>query len=245
MKVLLIALAMSVAMLGATSPAMAQATGTTGTVVMSGGYGGYPYGEVGTPYSSALKGWGKALEGAGYYNKETSEATINLLEAQRMAMENSIRYVETYFRLQQINHDLRFPPGSRLSPDEMVRLNKALGPRPLSPGEFDRVSGQIYWPELLQSGDFGPQRSEVQSLFTRWVTTGTFGLGGYAEVRRAIEIMMEELRDQVRVVPTDQYVDSRRFLEGLTVEARNPLRPRPRTPLISSLPPVGMLSQTR
>jgi hypothetical protein len=242
MKMLLIGLVI----FAATTAAMAQTQTSTGSgVVVAGGYGGMGYGEVGTPLSSMFKGLGKAIQAEGEWNKNTSEADINWQEAQRMAMENSTRAVETWFRLKQLNHDLRFPASARMTADEYVRVSKAMGPRPLSPGEFDRISGQIYWPELLQTRYFEPQRIEVQNLINRWVTTGKFGDGGYVEVRRAIEIMLDELRDHVRLVPTDQYVDSRRFLEGLAYEAKTPVRPHARTPLISSLPPAPSAPTTR
>jgi hypothetical protein len=216
--------------------AATPAATTTGTTTVVGGYGGYTCGEVGTLESSYLHGLADTIRSTGTYNKLSSEAAKNLAEAQRAAMENAICYVETYFRLQQINHDLRFPPGARMSTAEMIRLNKAMGPRPLSPGEFDRASGQIYWPELLQNAYFEPQRTELQNLFTRLATSGGFGMGGYAEVRRAVDVMMDALRDQVKLVPTVQYVDSRRFLEDLAYEAKNPRSAQTRTPLISSLP---------
>jgi hypothetical protein len=236
----------ALAMFAVATTAGAQTTSTTGSqpIVMGGGYGG-GYGEVGTPLSSTLKGLGKVIEAEGDYNKSTSEADINWQEAQRMAYDNYVRSVDTWFRLRQLNRDLRAAETPHMSPDEYVRLTRAMGPRPLSPGEFDRVSGQIYWPELLETRYFEPQRLELQSLFTRWVTTGRFGEGGYGEVRRAIEIMLEGLREHVRIVPTDQYVDSRRFLEGLAFEARTPVRPHARVPLISSLSPGPARSQTR
>ncbi len=190
-------------------------------VGVGGYYGGWPgYSGGGTAAGQAMNGMASVISAAGSYNQATSEAAINMTQAQRAAIQNSQLYANTYFEMRAANRAARAAEkGPRPTMEQLVRIAQQGAPRPLPTGALDPVSGGVAWPELLKTADYDPQRTALDDLFARRAELGGLGFSDQTKARQAVDGMFATLKGQIRSVPSDQYVASRSFLNSLAYAA--------------------------
>jgi hypothetical protein len=195
------------------------------------GYGGYPWGwgwnnpGIGsTAAGSYLGGLGAAIRAQGEYNLMSSQAAINLQEAQKRAMENQVLWTNTYFEKRRINQAYQAAQRApRRTPEDWVRLASEAAPARLPPTALDPVTGQIAWPSALQMEFFAPDRARLDALFVqRAAAEGAVGIAVYGQIRQAVDEALEKLRSQIRVIDTRRYLEARNFLTSLAREADFP-----------------------
>lgn len=195
------------------------------SVIAPGGYGyGYGYGGYGanTPAGAALQGLGSAISAAGDYNLATSAAAVNLTEAQRRAIQNRQEWTETYFAMRATNRAAREAERvPRPTMEQLARIAARGAPTPLSPSEYDQITGTISWPKLLQIPVFAGERAAVEEAFSQHASAGGMSFSNQMEVRAAADSMMDELQARIREVPPSDYIASRKFLESLVATATN------------------------
>jgi len=183
-------------------------------------YAPYPtYYRSSTPAEGALRGMGDLARSAGQYNLTSSQAAINMTEAQKKYIENRNEWTNTYFQMREANKQYRDRERRpRPSLEDMVRYAQAGKPKRLSPSEIDSVTGKIDWPILLKADRYAPYRAELEELFAKRAEHGVLGTDDYLQVRKSTEAMLDELKGQVREVPQMDYIASRRFVESLAFE---------------------------
>jgi hypothetical protein len=190
-------------------------------VGVGGYYGGWPgYGGGGTAAGQAMNGMASVISAQGSYNQATSEAAINMTQAQRAAIQNDQLYANTYFEMRAANRAARAAErGPRPTMEQLVRAAQQGAPRPLPAGSLDPVSGGVAWPELLKTSDYDPQRTELDELFAKRAELGGLAFSDQTKARQAVDGMFATLKGQIRSVPSDQYVASRSFLNSLVYAA--------------------------
>jgi hypothetical protein len=196
------------------------------------GYGGYGYGygwnggwgAGSTAAGSYLSGLGQTIRAQGQYNLMSSEAAINLQEAQKRAIENRERWTNTYFEMRKINRAYRDAErGPRLSSQDWVRMAHDAAPRRLASSSLDPVTGRIAWPAALRANTFSRERETLDQLFAeRAATDGAVGIETHAKIRSAINDTMGKLKDNIRDIDSRNYLDARTFLTSLAREADFP-----------------------
>lgn len=179
-----------------------------------GGYGGF-YGG-GTVAGSAMQGMASVISAQGNYNLATSAAAVNMTQAQRNNIQNRQLWANTYFEMRSAQRAAvtaeRGPPPSR---EQLARLASEGAPRPVSTHEVDPVSGQIQWPGLLQGAAFAEQRAGIEALSAKRAQYGRLGISDQNQMGSEIESMSAQLREQIRNVPPQQYVEASSFLRSL------------------------------
>ncbi len=105
------------------------------------------------------------------------------------------------------------------------------GPPRLSPSELDSLTGRINWPILLQHEMFQAPRAGLEELFDRWAVSRNlgaadrFGAQEYLAILQLTGEMIEQLRQQIQLLPPQDYLNAKRFLESLAFEVQNSNRP--------------------
>lgn len=176
----------------------------------------YPYSYSSTPAEGALNGMASVISSKGSYNLSTSQAAINMTEAQQNEMQNHAQYENTYFQMRQANTAYREKEaGPRPTEEQLVRLAREGAPKPVSPSEVDATTGAIKWPAALQEDDFAAQRTTLEQLSATMVAHGSLGVSDQMAARKTIESMFAELKTQIRELPPADYVASRDFLRSM------------------------------
>lgn len=203
-------------------------------VVLAGGmvtygqdyYGGYAEYHSSTAAEGALRGMGDVARSAGQYNLQTSEAAINMTEAQKNHIQNRDEWTNTYFQMREANRQYRAAERKpRASIDDLVRYAQAGKPKPLSPSELDTVAGQISWPAVLKAEQFNHGRQALEELFLKRADQGGLSFDDQAAASRASDALMEQVKEGLRQKKVSQmdYVAAKQFIESLAVEAKRPV----------------------
>ena len=187
-----------------------------------GGYGGYGMGwgttgGVGsTAAGSAMTGMANAISAKGDYNLSTSAAAVNMTQAERNAIENRQLYTDTYFNMRQTNRQARAAErGPRLTTEQIARIAHESAPKPLSPGEVNQVTGQLNWPEVLQTDIFAADRKELEKLLKTHAQLGSLNYADRTAARKIINDMAKQLKAHIKDIPGPDYMATKSFLESL------------------------------
>ena len=176
-----------------------------------------------TPGESYARGMSDVIRAQGQNALLSSQAAINMTEAQREYMRNRDEWTNTYFQMRDANRTYRAKErGERPTVEDLVRYAQAGKPKPLSPSDLDQLTGGIAWPSLLTSDQFANDRAELEQLFTQRADAGGLSWDDRQKVGQVTKEMLADLRKLVRKVPQMEYIASRRFLESLAYEAQRP-----------------------
>jgi hypothetical protein len=177
-------------------------------------YGGIPGG--GTVEGSIEQGMASMMSAAGNYNLATSAAAVNLTQARKQDIVNRQNAVDAYFAMKETNRASRAAQQSpRLSEEQLVRLAAQAAPKPIDASELNPVTGQVAWPELLKAEVFRPERAIIDELLGRQAKYGKLSIADHQRIGDALESMSDKLRDNIREVPSAQYIDTKNFLKSL------------------------------
>ncbi len=186
-------------------------------------YGGYVDNKASTVGESHARGYADVVRSQGMANLANSAAAINMTEAAKRDMENRDQWTDTYFQMRQKNRDYRAAErGPRPSREDFVRIAAAGRPDKLSPSQLDSVTGEISWPRVLTQPQFADSRAQLEALFANRAAYGQSTLDDYSKINATIKAMSEELKKVVRDVPPSDYTASKRFLDSLAYENRQP-----------------------
>jgi len=177
-------------------------------------YGGIPGG--GTVEGSMEQGMASMMSAAGNYNLATSAAAVNLTQARKQDIVNRQNAVDAYFAMKETNRASRAamqPP--RLNEEQLVRIAAQAAPKPIDASELNPVTGQVAWPELLKADVFLPERAIIEELLGRQAKYGKLSIADHQRIGDALESMSDKLRDNIREVPSAQYIDTKNFLKSL------------------------------
>lgn len=207
--------------------AEAQARWYVAPHVGYGGYGGYGYGGASTPASSAGHAMADMVRSQGMYNAMTSGAMINLEEARSKYIENQKQWTEVYMMKQRVvASEHAQQKESARARNAQIREMQASQPSDLPPrltsSDLDPTTGKINWPSALMRDSFADQRNDIETLFASRAHTGsTSELSD--TIYKKIRGMQDELRKHIRDIVTQEYMESRKFLDRLSLEGRFPV----------------------
>lgn len=187
-------------------------------------YGGaYVDNRASTAAEGAARGYADVVRSQGMANLANSEAAINMTEAAKRDMENRDQWTDTYFQMRQKNRDYRAAErGPRPTREDFVRMAAAGRPDKLSPSELDSVTGELDWPRGLTQDQFAASRTELEKLFAKRAAYGESTWDDYVQIDATVKKMQADLKDLVRNMPPNDYIASKRFLDSLAFENRQP-----------------------
>lgn len=170
-----------------------------------------------------LIGEAEVIRSLGEFNRNTSEALINIEEARQKAIENHRLSVETRYELKRQwreRQNARLSRRSRPQPrGEGSRRNTK---NRLDDDEFNRLTGEIEWPEVLLDPQFEDYRIAFEQIFAN-PTTKESGAGTnlHRDVNELASYMREQLRFQVANMSAADYIAAKTFIDRLLNEARS------------------------
>jgi hypothetical protein len=102
--------------------------------------------------------------------------------------------------------------------------NHTASPAPvlLSPEQFDRQRGKIFWPEALRDEALAAARRQLEQLSVPGQPTSPDGVQDRSrEIGELTEEIKEQLKTQIHDIPPAEYIAARKFLDGLAGELRS------------------------
>ncbi|MBA2114664.1 hypothetical protein [Bremerella alba] len=173
------------------------------------------YGHASTAAEGALDGMANVVSAQGSYNLQSSEAAINMTQAQSQEIANHQQYADTYFQMRAQRDAYEAKKHPRPTEEQLVHLAHSEAPKGLPAGSVDKESGKLNWPRLLQYPDFAKQEQVVESLLKKKSANGMLGAQDAQQFTEAIEQMAVTLKRGITKVPPQQYMTAYDFLKQL------------------------------
>jgi hypothetical protein len=171
-----------------------------------------------TAAESQLRGRADLVRSWGMANLLNSHAMINLAAAQRMGLENQVVRTETFYQKRQIRQaylDQTKEPRRAESSHAPVRQATTTVEKPERPKSITSPSGQVAWPAVLQTSVYARHRASVDQIVDSADNGGNISSGDRRKLEGTARQMLVVLRSHVRQLPSSEYMEARRFPEGL------------------------------
>jgi hypothetical protein len=154
--------------------------------------------------STAAEGYQRGLSGVisaqGQRNLSNSQAAINLTDARSQQIDNQLKSVNAYWEKKDIysQHEQQ-----KLGQIEQQRSDYLArhGLGSLTPEEFDRTTGTITWPKVLEQKQYDPYRSKLDELMKKRSYVGALTGDEYVEATTASKQWRTLLAQQKNVYP--------------------------------------------
>jgi len=182
---------------------------------------GYADNRASTVGESHARGVSDMVRSRGQANLDNSAAAINMTAARSQQITNYRDGTNTYFEMRAANKAYRAAErGPRATSEDWVRWAKEGAPKPLSPGEFDPVTGKIKWPVMLKASAFAKYRKQLDELFAKRATSDSLTIEDFIQVDKISKALLAALKAHIREVPPDLYIASKEFVKSLAYEVR-------------------------
>lgn len=183
----------------------------------------YPYydNRASTAAESYARGMADVVRSAGEANLRNSEAAKNYEDARSKYFDNRLKWTKTYFEMRKLNKmyrdEERKPPPKQ---EDIARWAAQGAPDRLSPSELDPLTGQLDWPILLRGDTFKNERDQLEAIFANRASRGYTDPAEYRQITEVTDKMLATLKKNIKDYPPNAYIESKRFLESLSHEAR-------------------------
>jgi hypothetical protein len=182
---------------------------------------GPDYHHASTALEGAMRGVAEIQNASANQALGFSAAQINFETARRMQMEDRVRNVETYWAARnawQANRNRELAQRRNRTAQAQPAASKAA--TAASPTILGNTAGEIAWPTWLLGEERASYRRLVEAVSYRELS-GNARPADYARLAEATDGLLADLRNDVTQIRGDEYVEAKRFLERLALEARN------------------------
>jgi hypothetical protein len=163
------------------------------------------------------RGFADVVRSQGMANLYNAQATTELEKARSAYLDNRYKATQTFFEMRRYNTESRRSErSSPLSTEQYVRLARIEAPQTLTNTQLDPLTGAISWPTPLARPEYAEHRARLEKLFV----DRSSGYSTYADIQKACESFLEQLRADIMKFQANDFVAARRFLDSLLFAAR-------------------------
>jgi hypothetical protein len=128
--------------------------------------------QAATAGESYARGVSGIISSQGQKNLDDSQARINNQDAYSQAIDNSIKSVNAYWEKKDIYNE-HLQQELAVVQQKRERYIARRGSLDLSTEEFDRTTGQVNWPKVLEQSAFDQYRTQLDSILKERAYNGT------------------------------------------------------------------------
>jgi hypothetical protein len=158
------------------------------------------YNSSSTAAEGYQRGLSSVISAQGQRNLSNSQAAINLTDARSQQIDNQLKSVNAFWEKKDIysqHQQQEFAQIEQKRSDYLAR--HGLGS--LTPQEFDRTTGTITWPKVLDQKQYDPYRSKLDELLKKRAYAGALTGDEYVEATTASKQWRTLLAQQKNVYP--------------------------------------------
>jgi len=178
-----------------------------------------------TPASGVGHAAADLIRAQGTYNDLTASALVKFEDARHKYLENQRDWSDLYIARQRAitaaHNQAKEEARERNARIREEQLSQTLPPR-LGTQELNPVTGDVAWPLALRRDTFALDRSDIEAVLASRAKEGLKPEIADALFDRTQEMRID-LRNQIRNLRTPEYLEARRFLDRLTLEAKIPI----------------------
>jgi len=139
--------------------------------------------------STAAEGYQRGLSGVinaqGQRNVANSQAAINATEARSNQIDNQMKSVNAFWEKNAIYNQHVQQEMAQVEQKRAFYLQKH-GLKPLTPQQFDRTTGQVIWPKVLEQKPYDQYRNPLDQLFHKRSYEGALSGDEYMQATAAL-----------------------------------------------------------
>lgn len=194
-----------------------------------GGWGGWGWNAGGGTVAQGYgEGLSQVIRARGQAEKDNAQAQLTWQEVRSKNIENNEKAADAYWamkeRYQQRRETERQQNAERAARNraQLESAGNSSRMRGLGPDGFDPVTGKINWPLALQAPEFEEYRAKLDQLFEHRTLIGdAAGPEIRQEILATTNAMRDALRQQITSMASEDYIDARKFIDGLAFEGRS------------------------
>jgi hypothetical protein len=169
------------------------------------------YNSASTAAEGYANGVSNVIQAQGQRNLSNSQARINNQDAYSKALDNSTKSVNTFWEQKGIyNEHLQEKLAEQDAKRNAYLANHGL--QSLTPQEFDRTTGTIAWPKVLDQDQYAKYRTTIDKLFKQRAYAGALSGEEYVECTNANKDWRAMLSTQRDVYPAPILSQMIRFI---------------------------------
>jgi len=175
-----------------------------------------------TAGESYARGYADVVRSAGATNLMNSVAAGNYQDATSKAIDNDLKWTNTYFEMRKTNREARAAEETpALSQQSLERIAREQAPSRATAKDVDPITGGIDWPALLATEPYAAYREQLDRMYAqRAEQGGHIGYDSSAKIQDVCGAMLAELKGRIRDYPATQYLSAKKFVERIQYEAR-------------------------
>jgi hypothetical protein len=169
------------------------------------------YNNASTAGEGYARGLGAVIQAQGDKNLSDSQAAINLTDARSNQIDNQVKSVNAFWEKKDI-YDQRVQQKLAGIGDKRNAYMAKHGLGYLTPQEFDRTTGAVIWPKILEQAQYDLYRSKYDDLFKKRAYAGALTGDDYMEYTAASKEWRAMLNGQKNVYPSQILSQMIRFI---------------------------------
>lgn len=158
------------------------------------------YNSASTAAESYANGLSNVIQSRGQKNVSDSQARINNQDAYSQALDNSTKSVNTFWEQKDIYNQRQQAEFAEIQRKRQAYLAK-YGLPSLTPEEFDRATGAVNWPKVLEQPQYNQYRLVLDNLLKQRAYVGCLTSSEYMQATSALKGWRETLAKQQNVYP--------------------------------------------
>jgi hypothetical protein len=175
------------------------------------------YNSSSTAAEGYQRGAAAVISAAGEASVNASQARINNQDAYSKEIDNSVKSVNAFWEKKDI-YDQRVQQEMQVKDQKRNLYLANHGLTSLTPEEFDRTTGMIAWPKVLEQSQYNPYRLTLDKLFKQRAYIGALTGDEYMEANAASKQWRTFLGTQQNVYPQPILSQMIRFILKLDRE---------------------------
>jgi hypothetical protein len=175
------------------------------------------YNSSSTAAEGYQRGLGSVISAQGEKNLSNSQAAINLTDARSNQIDNQVKSVNAFWEKKGIYAEHQQQELADITAKRNRYLDKN-GLKSLTPEQFDRTTGTINWPKVLDQQQYDQYRNTLTDLFKTRAYKGALTGDEYMQATAASKDWRAMLAKQKDVYPAPILSQMIRFILGLDRE---------------------------
>jgi hypothetical protein len=158
------------------------------------------YNSSSTAAEGYQRGLGGVISAQGQRNLSNSQAAINMTDARSAQIDNQVKSVNAFWEKKDIYTERQQQEFAQIDQKRAAYLAKH-GLGSLTPDEFDRTTGRITWPKVLEQKQYDQYRNTLDELMKKRAYMGALSGDEYMAATAASKEWRAMLAKQKDVYP--------------------------------------------
>jgi len=188
-------------------------------------YGGWGWGYSGpigtTPAESYARGMADLTRARGEAYQAAARGAIDYEAARQTYIQNQKLWQQTMDERRRMGLAERnaYYEQKRASRDRYLQNRSRATTETLSASQYDPETGRISWPAGVADSAFEEDRQAVEQLLQMRAHTSANSMNA-ADIAQHCQNMLATMKSLITTIPAPDYIEARKFLEGLMAETQ-------------------------